>query len=66
MTNLVIVITWTSGGGTLTKTEDNPSNVFATHFRSPLNFRSLHSNVTFATNGNTSTISGKALLEIPR
>ena len=43
---------FTVGGGTLTKSEDNPSNVFAT-------WNALNSNVTTLSNGNT-TVTGTA------
>ena len=44
---------WTLGGGTLTKTEDNPSNVFAT-----MNFLNVPtSNLPTFSNGNTTTVS---------
>jgi hypothetical protein len=46
---------WTVGGGTLTKTEDNPSNVFAT--MNPLSPNDANGNFT---NGNTSTNTGAA------
>jgi hypothetical protein len=44
---------WTVAGGTLTKTEDNPSNVFAT--MNPLNVPT--SNAPTFSNGNTTTVS---------
>jgi len=44
---------WSLGGGTLTKTEDNPSNVFAT-----MNFLNVPtSNLPTFSNGNTTTVS---------
>jgi hypothetical protein len=46
---------FTVGGGTLTKTEDNPSNVFAT--MNPLSPNDANGNFT---NGNTSTNTGAA------
>jgi len=55
---------WTVGGGTLTKTEDNPSNVFATG--NPL--IGIHSNgnglVPTYTNGNTTSTSGGSAWKI--
>ena len=48
---------WTVGGGTLTKTEDNPSNVFAT--LNPL-YAKPQSNPSELTNGNTGVIGGSA------
>ena len=48
---------FTVGGGTLTKTEDNPSNVFATI--NPL-YKKPQSNPSELTNGNTGVIGGSA------